>query len=598
MVWCGFCSKECATGTDHCTGIVSCIECGRVQFQDMFTDEPTFVKGAGGESRLAGSYVRSIQSENSESYRRTLEKGSTEIHYLIVQLTSEGNDNLERQASCFYKIAVERGFTRGRRTPHVAASCLYIACRTNKQPYLLIDFAMLLTVNVYVLGAVFLQLCKLLSLEEHPIVQQLVDPSLFMHRFTSLLMKGDFLEEVLHTALNIVASMKRDWMQTGRKPSGICGAALYISALSHGFIYSKSDILRVVHICEATLTKRLIEFEGTTSGGLTIEELNEKAQEYKKEKRSKILSRVVPAGNEKAEVLCQHKGKEPCFAHGLCRDCYEDFLDISGGLDGEAEPPAFQRAEMVRLANTSFCQDTGNTECVDAGSTAAEKSEMHYSGTFEKYTDDPNNIDEDNLSDIDDVEVNLYLHSEEESHFKKIIWEEMNKEYLEEQAAKQAAAAAAAAASKDFGDDSEESRKARELAAATATALAETREKKRQKRAMDAKNAVPPQTAVEATRQMLQKKGYSSKINYAELEKLFEESDDISVKTDDTWKEKQKDSIEQEENEKENEDENEEENEEETIENVENYVDDQWYDGEENMYNYDDYDPENYEGEW
>lgn len=36
----------------------------------------------------------------------------------------------------------------------------------------------------YVLGAVFLQLCKALRLDEHPIVQKLVDPSWFIHRFT------------------------------------------------------------------------------------------------------------------------------------------------------------------------------------------------------------------------------------------------------------------------------------------------------------------------------------------------------------------------------------------------------------------------------
>lgn len=37
----------------------------------------------------------------------------------------------------------------------------------------------------YVLGAVFLQLCQLLSLQEHPIVQKAVDPSLFIGRYTN-----------------------------------------------------------------------------------------------------------------------------------------------------------------------------------------------------------------------------------------------------------------------------------------------------------------------------------------------------------------------------------------------------------------------------
>ncbi len=36
------------------------------------------------------------------------------------------------------------------------------------------------------------------------------------------------------TAMQLVASMNRDWMQTGRRPSGICGAALYIAAYIHG----------------------------------------------------------------------------------------------------------------------------------------------------------------------------------------------------------------------------------------------------------------------------------------------------------------------------------------------------------------------------
>ena len=37
----------------------------------------------------------------------------------------------------------------------------------------------------YVLGAVFLQLCKVLRLEEHPIVQKPVDPSLFIYKYTN-----------------------------------------------------------------------------------------------------------------------------------------------------------------------------------------------------------------------------------------------------------------------------------------------------------------------------------------------------------------------------------------------------------------------------
>jgi transcription factor IIIB subunit 2 len=92
---------------------------------------------------------------------------------------------------------------------------------------------------------------------------------LFHHTLAGLL-KGKNNKDVVATARDIIASMKRDWIQTGRKPSGICGAALYTAALSHGIKCSKTDIVNIVHICEATLTKRLIEFGDTDSGNLNV----------------------------------------------------------------------------------------------------------------------------------------------------------------------------------------------------------------------------------------------------------------------------------------------------------------------------------------
>jgi transcription factor IIIB subunit 2 len=122
----------------------------------------------------------------------------------------------------------------------------------------------------YELGSVYLQLCEMLYLVENRNYEKLVDPSIFMDRFSNSLLKGKNNKDVVATARDIIASMKRDWIQTGRKPSGICGAALYTAALSHGIKCSKTDIVNIVHICEATLTKRLIEFGDTDSGNLNV----------------------------------------------------------------------------------------------------------------------------------------------------------------------------------------------------------------------------------------------------------------------------------------------------------------------------------------
>lgn len=543
MAWCKHCAEAHPTVRDD-NGYVCCSGCGRVIDQDVYTSDVTFIKGAGGQSQMSGNFVRSVQSDYSASHERTLMKGRDEISDLVLSLCVAGGDSIINEAHAFYTIAVERNFTRGRRTELVAASCLYIACRQNEKAYLLIDFSECLQINVYVLGAVFLQLCQLLRLEEHPIVQKPIDPSLFIHRFTERLL-GEKNFEVSRTAMRIIASMKRDWMQTGRKPSGLCGAALYISALSHDLKCSKSDIVSVVHVCEATLTKRLIEFENTESGSLTIEEFIAKANELEGEQ-----TRPQPTYGSKisgiTEVLCEHKDRGvPHFAHGLCRKCYDDFIELSGGLHGGSEPPAFQRAESQRMAKVSSEEQAKeNEKALGSKNSDLVEDEVatfrHSEGvaTNHKLVDgaapeqpprqqdvfNNEHDDSETLSDIDDVEVDGYLHNEEEKRYKKIIWEEMNKEYLEEQAAKEAAAAAAKEAYEaNFKNCSEDMLAAHELAAATAAAVAKSRKERKQKRAEEAKNSAVPQTAAEATRKMLVKKRISSKINYDVLEKLFEE---------------------------------------------------------------------------
>ena len=50
------------------------------------------------------------------------------------------------------------------------------------------------------------------------------DPCLYIPRFAHLLEFGEKNHEVSMTALRLLQRMKRDWMHTGRRPSGLCGA--------------------------------------------------------------------------------------------------------------------------------------------------------------------------------------------------------------------------------------------------------------------------------------------------------------------------------------------------------------------------------------
>jgi hypothetical protein len=206
-------------------------------------------------------------------------------------------------------------------------------------------------VNVFSIGAVFLQLVKLLRLEENPMLNKPVDPTLYIDRFADRLNFGSQsdLNRVANTARRLIASMKRDWIQTGRRPSGICGAALYIACHVHGFRRSKRDVVAVVHIGEHTLARRLDEFASTTAGELTFQSFENHARAIEAETQL-LLQDAQPEeapsslAIEAAKTGCEHLGgNEPHFAHGMCRQCFADFVRISGGMYNGANPPAFAR---------------------------------------------------------------------------------------------------------------------------------------------------------------------------------------------------------------------------------------------------------------
>lgn len=161
-------------------------------------------------------------------------------------------------------LAIERNFVQGRTTTSVTASCLYIVCRREKSPHMLIDFSDALQVNLFPLGATYVRLCRELNL-----ALPTVDPSLYIHRFAARLDLGESAHAVSMAALRIVSRMRRDWMVSGRRPAGVCGAALLVAARVHGHRRTRGQILRALRIDDSTLQNRLAEFEATPAASLT-----------------------------------------------------------------------------------------------------------------------------------------------------------------------------------------------------------------------------------------------------------------------------------------------------------------------------------------
>ena len=128
---------------------------------------------------------------------------------------------------------------------------------------------------------------------------------------------GEKTHGVSITALRLVSRMKKDWMHTGRRPSGLCGAALLIAARIHGFNRSVDDVIRVVKVCQATVMKRLLEFANTESSNLTVEEFNRVDLEQEEDPpaftRNKEKQELAAAGVEidlakyEADLVAVHR---------------------------------------------------------------------------------------------------------------------------------------------------------------------------------------------------------------------------------------------------------------------------------------------------
>ena len=68
---------------------------------------------------------------------------------------------------------------------------------------------------------------------------------MYVMRYAPMLEFGEKTHEVSNTALRLLSRMKKDWIHFGRRPSGLCGAALLISSRLHEFNRTLEDVLKV-----------------------------------------------------------------------------------------------------------------------------------------------------------------------------------------------------------------------------------------------------------------------------------------------------------------------------------------------------------------
>uniref|UniRef100_A0A8C8R7P2 Cyclin-like domain-containing protein n=1 Tax=Pelusios castaneus TaxID=367368 RepID=A0A8C8R7P2_9SAUR len=123
------CSSECIVKSILILLLIVSDNC---LFFVCFFSPPSAI-GPGKTPSLGGGFHVNL---GKESRAQTLQNGRRQIHHLGNQL--QLNQHCLDTAFNFFKMAVSKHLTRGRKMTHVIAACLYLVCRTEGTPRILL----------------------------------------------------------------------------------------------------------------------------------------------------------------------------------------------------------------------------------------------------------------------------------------------------------------------------------------------------------------------------------------------------------------------------------------------------------------------------
>lgn len=324
------------------------------------------------------------------------------------------------------------------------------------------------------------------------------------------------------TAQRLVQRMMKDSLHSGRRPSGLCGAALLIAARMHDYNRTPMDIVRIVKIHESTLRKRLIEFGDTPSSMLTLDEFM--AVDLEAEQDPPAFKAARKRDKERLQKLQEHEAE------------FTDFQrEIDAHLDMEYRKRTRTKHNKLDDIESSETDEFIRNSTLDAIKELCDGDEASQTRRYEEQMrNTPKGIAPDivamctptvidysrieseasvnqadsgelDLEGLDDDEIDGYIMTAEESRYKDEMWNRLNAEYLKEAKAK-------------------EERLARERE--------EGKPEKKKRRVTRKKVIGPSNTAGEAIEKMLQEKKISSKINYDILKTLTEPQLDESKRSE------------------------------------------------------------------
>ena len=159
--------------------------------------------------------------------------------------------SVREAAAVIYRRAVEERLIRGRSIESVAAAALYASCRECKVPRTLDEIADVSRVSKKEIGRSYRFIARELLIHLRP-----TSPIDYVSRFASEL---ELSGEVQTKAIELLNKAMKMGLTSGRGPTGVAAAAIYIASVLCGERRTQRDVADVARVTEVTVRNRYKE---------------------------------------------------------------------------------------------------------------------------------------------------------------------------------------------------------------------------------------------------------------------------------------------------------------------------------------------------
>ncbi len=217
--------------------------------------------------------------------KRLMQQKERVLTYALTELQRIASNlnlpkKIQERVATLYSQLIEKGLIRGRSIEAIMSALIFVACKEEGVPRTFDEIANVAGVSKREIGRAYRFVARQLNIRILP-----VKPEDYVNRFASLLGLSD---KVRKKALEIIENARKKGAISGKGPTGVAAAVIYIASILEGERRTQKEIADKCKVTEVTIRNRYKEIIES----LGIEEIISKKEkelfsEQKEEKKSK-----------------------------------------------------------------------------------------------------------------------------------------------------------------------------------------------------------------------------------------------------------------------------------------------------------------------